>query len=155
MRTKPSPSKPAPVKGSPTKAKSPPKKSKEKQTLVFGQPYFIKYYRVFGGHLWVIANAEDKNDAFLKNLTDEVRNNPRCNLRVEFDVKGDLMRRVSLAIDEAMKNKGKGYERKLIYQCVDEEEAQNDPEAYREKTYQCGVAIQKVNCTGDCLLFIP
>ena len=62
------PSKPSPVKGSPKKTKSPPKKAKEQQTLTFGQPYEIKFFRVYGFYLWHARNPDDKNDAFMKNI---------------------------------------------------------------------------------------
>ena len=143
MRKSP-PSKPSPVKASPKKTKSPPKKAKEQQTLTFGQPYEIKFFRVYGFYLWHARNPDDKNDAFMKNMIDEIRNNVHCELRAKFDIKGDVTRRQSLSIDEPMKNQRKSYERKFILQVIDEEEAVNEPEAHAEKTYQTALAIQKV-----------
>ena len=143
MRKSP-PSKPSPVKGSPKKTKSPPKKAKEQQTLTFGQPYEIKYFRVCGFYLWHARNPDDKNDAFMKNLIDEIRSDVNCELRAKFDVKGDVTRRHSLGVDEPMKNQRKSCEREFILQVIDEDEAVNNPETHAKKTYQTALAIQKV-----------
>ena len=94
----------SPRKGSPKKAKTPPKKAKDEQTLTFGQPCEIKYYRVAEFKLWHARHLDDRTDAFMKNMIDEIRSDPNCELRHEYDFKGDVTRCVSVNDDNPMKN---------------------------------------------------
>ena len=89
MRKSTSP-KGSPAKASPKKVKTPPKKAKEEQTLTCGQPCEIKYFRVTEFKLWHARNIDDKNDAFMKNIIDKIRNDPECPMCVKYFFKGDV-----------------------------------------------------------------
>ena len=129
MRTKRSDSespKATPVKGSPKKAKTPPKKHKKEQSLTYGQPCIIQFYRAGDCKLWHARNLDDKSDAFMKNIIDEIRADENSELREKFDFRGDVSRRISLASDEVMKNHRKSYERKFLVQINDEDTVDKD-----------------------------
>ena len=116
----------SPRKGSPKKAKTPPKKAKDEQTLTFGQPCEIKYYRVAEFKLWHARHLDDRTDAFMKNMIDEIRSDPNCELRREYDFKGDVTRCVSVNDDNPMKNHRKSYERKFMLQTIEEDTRERD-----------------------------
>ena len=80
----------SPVKGSPEKTKTPPKKAKEEQTLTHGQPCKIQCHHVAEFKLWHIVNPEDKSDAFVKMLVDELRSDQNCELHVKCEFRGDV-----------------------------------------------------------------
>ena len=115
-----------PKKGSPKKMKSPPKKAKEDQFLKCGQPSCIKCHRVAEFKLWQICNGDDKSDAFLKNITDEIRNDPNGESRKNCDFKGDVTCRVSLTQDEASKNFRKLFDRNFLVQTCEEDSHEKD-----------------------------
>ena len=68
----------------------------------------------------------------MKNITDLIRNDMSCGLRKKFDFKGDVVRRVSLAVNEAMKNHRKSFERKFIVQSNDNESVERNLATARE-----------------------
>lgn len=127
------PSSPDPKgKGSPKKAKTPPKKKKEDMIITQGEPVLIHYYRASGCKLWTMVQRGDRSDAFMKNLVDHIRSAPQSNLRDKYDIKSDLMRRVSLERDEPMKNFRKQFERKVFVQVSDVDTKQHDIETAKE-----------------------
>ena len=121
-----------PAKGSPKKAKTPPKKAKEEQMLKCGLPCKIQFYHVAEFLLWRAIYPEDKSDAFMKNITYSICNDMSCGLREKFDFKGDVVRRVSLTVNKAMKNHRKSFECKFIVQSNDNESVERNLATARE-----------------------
>ena len=115
-----------PVKASPKKAKTPPKKDKKEQSLTHGQPCYIQFFRCGEIKLWHARNADDKSDAFMKNIIDEIRGDENSESREKFDFRGDVSRRMSLTCDDIMKNHRKSYERKFLVQINDDESNDRD-----------------------------
>ena len=82
--------------------------------------------------MWHVINPEDKNDAFMKNITDLIRNDMSCGLCKKIDFKGNVVRCISLAVNKAMKNHGKSFERKFIVQSNDNESVERNLATARE-----------------------
>ena len=123
-----------PTKGSPKKAKTPPKKAKEAQTMVtYGAPCYITYYRCADNmKCWNAVQQGDKTDAFLKNVIDVIRNDNDSALKKTYDFRGDVTRRVSLTIDEPLKNHRKSFERKFMIQIADVDNKLHDVATAKE-----------------------
>ena len=138
-------------KGSFKIAKSPPKRPKAEQTMTYGVPCIIRYYQVADFKLWHVITKDDKNDAFVKNIVDEIRSDADCTLRRKYNFKGDVTRRVSLSQDEPMRNGRKSYERKFLLQCIDED-AYDFPEEEYEKDLATARELQKVRFASSFCL---
>ena len=109
-----------------SKAKLPPKKSKEDQVWSRGQPCLITYYRVENFKLWHVRTLDDKLDAFMKIIVDELRSDPDSYLRDRYGFRCDVTRRISVDVNEPLKNPRKGFERKFLLQVVDENSLEDE-----------------------------
>ena len=135
------------AKASPKKAKTPPKKAKEAQTMTYGAPCYIQVTRGPENiKLWNVVQEGDKSDGFVRNLIDDIRNKQDAVLKTEFDFRGDVTRRVSLASDEPLKNFRKSLERKCLVQLSDQDNKEFDMKTAKQiqtvskHTHDCSCA---------------
>lgn len=125
-------------RGSPKKAKTPPEKSEQNMSLTTGGVYEIRVCRLTTGeNLYKIVNENDNNDAYLRNLSDTVKDESG-ELKKVYKLHGELVRRVSRYDDDIMKNSKNRYYRNYFLQYSKEKK---DNEKFHLDT---ALAIKKV-----------
>ena len=94
--------------------------------------HHIQYFCTHESKLWHVINADDRSDAFVKNIIDIMCMDDNCALHRDHAFRGDVSRRISLTLDEIMKNHRKSYERKFMIQIPLEDTKEADIAAATE-----------------------